>query len=107
MLLDRGLLERHDGGYRVAGDLGTLDVPETLHALIAARLDGLEPEERRLLQDAAVLGKTFAPRGLATLAGVDEEALRPVLRRSRARRCSCWTPTRARPSGASTASSRR
>ena len=79
MLLDRGLLERHDGGYRVTGDLGTLDVPETLHALIAARLDGLAPEERRLLQDAAVLGKTFAPKGLATLAGVDEEALRPVL----------------------------
>jgi tetratricopeptide (TPR) repeat protein len=79
MLLDRGLLERGDGGYRVTGDLGTLDVPETLHALIAARLDGLEPEERRLLQDAAVLGKTFAPRGLATLGGVDETSLVPAL----------------------------
>ena len=79
MLLDRGLLERHDGGYKVTGDLGALDVPETLHALIAARLDGLDPEERRLLQDAAVLGKTFAPRGLATLAGVAEETLRPTL----------------------------
>jgi predicted ATPase len=79
MLLDRGLLERHEGGYRVTGDLGTLDVPETLHALIAARLDGLEPGERRLLQDAAVLGKTFAPRGLAMLAGVDEDAIRPAL----------------------------
>jgi class 3 adenylate cyclase/predicted ATPase len=79
MLLDRGLLERVDGGYQVTGDLATLDVPETLHALIAARLDGLGPEERRLLQDAAVLGKTFAPRGLATLGGVDEESLAPVL----------------------------
>ena len=36
-----------------------LEVPETLHALIAARLDGLPVDERRLLQDAAVLGKTF------------------------------------------------
>jgi predicted ATPase/class 3 adenylate cyclase len=79
MLLDRGLLERVDGGYRVTGDLGDLDVPETLHALIAARLDGLEPEERRLLQNAAVLGKTFAPRGLATIGGVDEATLTPAL----------------------------
>ena len=39
-----------------------LDVPETLHALIAARLDGLAPHERRLLQDGAVLGKTFTRR---------------------------------------------
>ncbi len=38
----------------------TLDVPETLQALIAARLDGLDPEERRLLGDASVLGKTFS-----------------------------------------------
>ena len=43
--------------YRPTGAIEALDVPETLHALIAARLDGLEPEERRLLQDAAVLGK--------------------------------------------------
>ena len=39
------------------GPVEALDVPETLHALIAARLDGLPPEERRLLQDAAILGK--------------------------------------------------
>ena len=55
-----------DGGYQVTGDLSALEVPETLQALIAARLDGLDPEERRLLQDASVLGKTFAPRGLAS-----------------------------------------
>ena len=79
MLLDRGLLAPGEDGYQVSGDLTTLDVPETLHALIAARLDGLEPHERRLLQDAAVLGKTFAPRGLAAVGDVDEEALRDGL----------------------------
>src|SRR5438552_14749866 len=41
---------------RLVGPIDTLEIPETLHALIAARLDGLAPEERRLLQDAAVLG---------------------------------------------------
>ena len=79
MLLDRGLLKRAEAGYDVAGDLATLDVPETLHALIAARLDGLEPDERHLLQDAAVLGKTFAPRGLAAIGGTAEETLEPLL----------------------------
>ena len=47
--------------YRPVGEIESLEVPETLHALIAARLDGLSTEERRLLQDGAVLGKTFTP----------------------------------------------
>ena len=66
-LLDRGLVEVSDGAYRVVGDLTRLDVPETLHALIASRLDGLPEAERRLLQDASVLGKTFSARGLAVV----------------------------------------
>ncbi len=49
MLLDRGLLERDGDEYRPTGDFGALEVPETLQALIAARLDGLDPEERRVL----------------------------------------------------------
>ena len=81
-------------------------MPETLHALIAARLDGLPPEERRLLQDAAVLGKTFTPSALAALAGYRGRARAAARRRSCARRCSASRPTRARPSTASTASSR-
>ena len=53
---------RVDGVYRPVGDLIRLDVPETLHALIAARLDGLDAADRSLLQDAAVLGQTFTRR---------------------------------------------
>ena len=53
--------------------------PETLHALVAARLDGLTPEERRLVQDAAVLGKTFTKQGLAALTGLGEDELEPPL----------------------------
>ena len=52
--------------------IDTLEVPETLHALIAARLDGSSPEERRLLQDGAVLGKTFTLRSVAALSGLPE-----------------------------------
>jgi predicted ATPase len=79
MLLDRGLLEPGDGGYRVTGDLSSLQVPETLQTLIAARLDSLGADERALLQDASVLGKTFTARGVAALAGREEDAIRPLL----------------------------
>jgi tetratricopeptide (TPR) repeat protein len=79
MLLDRGLLRREGDVYRPTGAVETLDVPETLHALVAARLDGLEPEERRLLQDASVLGKTFGRHALAAVSGLDEHALDPHL----------------------------
>ena len=54
-------------------------MPETLHALIAARLDGLAPEERSLVQDGAVLGKTFTKQGLAALTGLRRGELEPML----------------------------
>jgi class 3 adenylate cyclase/predicted ATPase len=79
MLLDRGLLVREGNAYRPTGPIGELEVPETLHALVAARLDGLTPEERRIVQDGAVLGKTFTKQGLASLADIDEAGLEPIL----------------------------
>jgi predicted ATPase/class 3 adenylate cyclase len=79
MLLDRGALVQDGPVYRPTGAIGELDVPETLHALIAARLDGLPPDERRLLQDAAVLGKTFTKRLLGALTELDETELDRLL----------------------------
>jgi predicted ATPase/class 3 adenylate cyclase len=79
MLLDRGLLERDGETYRPTGPIEALDVPETLHSLIAARLDGLSAGERRLLQDAAVLGKTFTRGALAAVSGRVEGELEPLL----------------------------
>jgi len=79
MLLDRGVLERDGDRYVVTGSIAELEVPATLHALIASRLDALEPAERHALETAAVLGKTFTRRGLATVAGMTEEELEPLL----------------------------
>ncbi|MGZ4144318.1 MAG: AAA family ATPase [Actinomycetota bacterium] len=79
MLLDRGLLVREGNAYRLSGPIDSLEVPETLHALIAARLDGLAPDERRAVQDASVLGKTFTPASLAALSGISEPGLEPLL----------------------------
>jgi class 3 adenylate cyclase/tetratricopeptide (TPR) repeat protein len=79
MLLDRGLLAQEGSAYSVVGEVEDLEVPETLHALIAARLDGLSEEERRVLQDGAVLGKSFSRGTLAALAGLGEADLEPLL----------------------------
>jgi class 3 adenylate cyclase/tetratricopeptide (TPR) repeat protein len=79
MLLDRGLLA-HDGtAFRPTGPIETLEVPETLHALVAARLDGLVADERRLVQGASVLGKTFTKLGVIAVSGLGDEAVEPLL----------------------------
>jgi class 3 adenylate cyclase/tetratricopeptide (TPR) repeat protein len=79
MLLDRGLVVAEGSAYRPTGPVEALQVPETLHALIAARLDGLTAVERRLLQDAAVLGKVFTTRALAALGDRPVTKLEPLL----------------------------
>jgi predicted ATPase/class 3 adenylate cyclase len=79
MLVDRGILVREDGGFRLAGSVETLEVPESLQALIAARLDGLDPQERRLLHDAAVLGRTFTRQGLVAITGLPEDEVTSLL----------------------------
>ena len=86
MLADRGVLEPRAPGYAVVGDVGTLEVPETLLALIAARLDALPSEDRVLLQDASVLGKSFTAGALAAVSGSGapdalQERLRELVRK--------------------------
>ena len=70
-LLAQGQLAGEAGDYRVVGDLTQLVIPESLQAVIGARLDRLGADERALIQDAAVLGQTFNVTGLAVLTGQD------------------------------------
>jgi tetratricopeptide (TPR) repeat protein len=65
----------------VKADVSELEVPETLHALVASRLDGLSAEERSLLQDAAVLGQSFTAAAVAQLGGHPEAEVAAVLDR--------------------------
>jgi class 3 adenylate cyclase/tetratricopeptide (TPR) repeat protein len=81
MLLDTGAVVADGDRYRVQGDLSELAVPETLQALIAARLDANRPEDRALLQDAAVLGLTFRLDALAAVHPVDADTLEAQLDR--------------------------
>jgi tetratricopeptide (TPR) repeat protein len=64
-----------DGAYHPVGDIDSLDVPETLIALIAARLDGLPAADRALLQDAAVLGQSFTVAGLEAVSGMPRDEI--------------------------------
>jgi class 3 adenylate cyclase/tetratricopeptide (TPR) repeat protein len=79
MLLDRALLTREGDIYRGMGAIEDLEVPETLQALVAARLDALSTQERRLVECGAVLGKTFTKQGLAAVSGLAESDLDPLL----------------------------
>ena len=63
LVADGRLVEREGGGYEPVGRPRRARGPGTLHALIAARLDGLDPADRALLQDAAVLGQSFTIAG--------------------------------------------
>ncbi|MBA3779330.1 MAG: AAA family ATPase [Chloroflexi bacterium] len=71
MMLDRGQLERDGDRYRLAAGAheAQLGVPETLHALIAARIDATEPAARALLLDASILGQSFSLDALGALTG--------------------------------------
>ena len=86
MLLNDGRLQQTDGAYQPVGDLSTLAVPETLHALIAARLDGLDPADRSLLQDASVIGLSFGADALAAVSGLATDEVERRLRQPRAAR---------------------
>jgi class 3 adenylate cyclase/tetratricopeptide (TPR) repeat protein len=81
MLTASGELVEEDGRYRYGGDAAVIAFPESLHAVIGARLDRLDATEQSLLQDGAVLGQTFSLDGLAQLRGDAKEALEGQLGR--------------------------
>ena len=78
-LVDRDIVQPVEGVYRLTGDVGELAVPDSLHALLASRLDALDPGVRRLVADAAVLGATFPAEALIAISGQDEATVRAAL----------------------------
>ena len=71
LLVDDGVLIRVDGRWRATVDEGGIELPATIHAALAARIEQLGPAERTLLETASVLGRHF-PRG-ALLALLPED----------------------------------
>lgn len=68
MLIDEGTITQEDGRWVHTADLSSVSVPPTIHALLAARIDRLKPEERTALECAAVAGKVFWRGAVAALA---------------------------------------
>jgi class 3 adenylate cyclase len=81
MLIDRGVLRPEDDHYVLSGELPALSVPQTLQALIAARLDALGTEDRAVVTTASVLGLSFTFPAIASLADENEAALEAALER--------------------------
>jgi class 3 adenylate cyclase/tetratricopeptide (TPR) repeat protein len=74
-LVETGALVGTPGAYRLAQALPTIQVPATVQAVLAARIDRLPPEDKRLLQTAAVVGTEVPFPLLQAMAEVPEEAL--------------------------------
>jgi class 3 adenylate cyclase/tetratricopeptide (TPR) repeat protein len=74
-LVETGVLVGEPGAYRLAQALPTIQVPATVQAVLAARIDRLPPEDKRLLQTAAVIGTEVPLPLLQAIAEVPEDAL--------------------------------
>ena len=79
-LVETQVLVGERGAYRQVQRLQTIQVPATVQAVLAARIDRLPPEEKRLLQTAAVVGTDFpVPASAQAVAEVPEAELRRSL----------------------------
>jgi predicted ATPase/class 3 adenylate cyclase len=84
ILLETGVLSGAPGAYQLGKFLNSLQVPATVQAVLAARIDQLLPEEKRLLQTAAVIGTDVPLPLLQTIADLPEVALHQGLARLQA-----------------------
>ena len=79
-LLDNGVLEKGDDGLlHLVGQLGELEVPPGLTALIAARLDALSFDERRLVKECSVLGTSFPRQAIEAVSDIDPSDIDELL----------------------------
>jgi class 3 adenylate cyclase/tetratricopeptide (TPR) repeat protein len=83
-LVETQALIGEPGRYRLTQAVQTIQVPPTVQAMLAARIDRLPPEDKRLLQTASVVGKDVPLTLLQAIADLPEEALRDALARLQA-----------------------
>ena len=82
-LIDGGVVERGDDGWRLTGDTTEIVIPDTIQSLITVGLDRLPESTRRTVQTAAVIGRTFEEELLVAVAGRTDvrNDLRELVRR--------------------------
>jgi DNA-binding SARP family transcriptional activator len=84
-LVDSGAIVPTGDGWRTTAEVARVTIPDTVHGVLAARIDALPPDEKRVLQEAAVIGRVFWTEPLAlaaaavdvdaALSGLEERAL--------------------------------
>ena len=75
MLVETEVLVRDSGAYRLAQEFPTIQVPPTVQAILAARIDRLPQDEKQLLQTAAVIGSEVPLPLLQAITELSEDAL--------------------------------
>jgi predicted ATPase len=80
-LMETGVLEGERGAYRLTREVATVRVPTTVHAVLAARIDRLPAETKRLLQTAAVIGREVPFALLQVVVDLPDQDLREGLAR--------------------------
>src|SRR5262245_2018293 len=80
-LFDEGALKRQNGTVTLVRPLGSLIIPPTVQAILAARIDRLHNDEKNLLQTLAILGREFVLSLARAVAGRSEEELERLLAR--------------------------
>jgi class 3 adenylate cyclase/tetratricopeptide (TPR) repeat protein len=83
-LVETGALAGERGAYRLGRPFETIQVPATVQAILAARIDRLSPDDKTVLQTAAVVGKDVPYALLQAIAKAPEETLRQGLGRLQA-----------------------
>ena len=78
-LVETKALEGERGAYRLVRPVHSLQIPATVQAILAARIDRLPVEDKQLLQTASVIGKDVPSVILTAIAELPEEALRRAL----------------------------
>jgi class 3 adenylate cyclase/tetratricopeptide (TPR) repeat protein len=78
-LVATGMLEGVRGSYRLARPFSGVDIPPTVQAVLAARIDALPPADKHLLQEAAVIGHDVPFALLRAICGAAEDKLRGLL----------------------------
>lgn len=82
-LMDSKTLTRHNGAWRLDRPISEVDMPSTIHGIIAARLDHLESESKRVLQEASVIGRAFLYDILKSCTQLKEQLDRHLIRLER------------------------
>jgi len=79
MLIDTGFLEGDRTNYRLIKTVDEIEIPATVQAMLAARIDRLPVEQKSLLQVASVIGNNVPGALLSAIAGLAEDELRQGL----------------------------